>query len=273
MAIVIPPDLRDFHKVFERTQYTHDSGEVLDTLLEFVLWSFCADKSLDWAGGQRFKENERPIFWELVQAWVAVMNAKIKADGDWYDLPGTYYEAYVASKSRRDSRGQFFTPEHICTLMAKINGCEDDTTGKTISDTCCGSGRFLLAYHAFSPGNFMVAEDVDRTCCLMTVCNFLFHGVVGEVVWHDSLMPESWHYGWRVNANLNNPPHPLNGIPHVETLQKENSRVWRHWEARRREVEVECQQVPVPVIAQVDVPVIAPPSAPQQIQIQQLTLF
>jgi len=83
----------------------------------------------------------------------------------------------------------------------------------------------------------MFAEDVDRTCCMMSVCNFLMHGVVGEVVWHNSLDPGSWFSGWRVNRNLNNPLHRHYGCPHVETLQKEDSFVFQHWEARKKEVE------------------------------------
>jgi len=80
-------------------------------------------------------------------------------------------------------------------------------------------------------------EDIDRTCCLMTVCNFLTHGAVGEVVWHNSLDPGSWFGGWLVNRNLNNPLHKYYGCPHVETLQKEHSFIFQHWEAQKKEAE------------------------------------
>lgn len=49
-----------------------------------------------------------------------------------------------------------------------------------MGDPTCGSGRLLLAYHARNPGNYLIGEDINRTCCLMTVCNMLIHGCVGK---------------------------------------------------------------------------------------------
>jgi type I restriction enzyme M protein len=238
MAINIATELKGFHREFEKLSYMRDAAEVLDTFLEWMAWGFCADNSLSWESGKRFSENERKQFPALFHEFLQVMNKRIAGDGDWYDLFGTYYEAYVAGKSCRDRRGQFFTPPHICDLNVAIIAPEQET-GQNVSDPCSGSGRFLLALHAKAPGNFMYAEDIDRTCCMMTVCNFLTHGVVGEVIWHDSLMPDSWFGGWYVNRNLNNPFHMHYGRPHVETLQKEESVVMQHWEARKKKKEAE----------------------------------
>ena len=236
MTVNIPTELRDFHKEFEKLSYTRDAAEVLDSFLEWMMWGFCADNSLSWESGKRFSEKERKQFWTLYREYVKIMNKRIAGDGDWYDLFGTYYEAYIAGKSRRDSRGQFFTPSPVCDFKVKIVASER-ATGQTVSDPCSGSGRYLLAFHAHAPGNFMFAEDIDRTCCLMTVCNFLTHGAVGEVVWHNSLDPGSWFGGWLVNRNLNNPLHKYYGCPHVETLQKEHSFIFQHWEAQKKEAE------------------------------------
>jgi type I restriction enzyme M protein len=241
MAINIPTELRGFHREFEKISYKHDAGDVIDTFLEWMLWGLCADNSLSWESGTRFSENERKQFPMLYREYVQVMNNRIVADGDWYDLFGTYYEAYIAGKSRRNRKGQFFTPPHICDFKVRILAPER-ITGQTVSDPCSGSGRFLLAFHAHAPGNFMLAEDKDHTCCLMTVCNFLMHGIVGEVVWHNSLDPSSWFGGWRVNRNLNNRLHKHYGCPHVETLKKEDSFVFQLWEAQKQEAEARKQE-------------------------------
>ena len=45
----------------------------------------------------------------------------------------------------------------------------------------------LLSMHVLSPGNYYVAADLDLTCVKMTIANFLLHGVVGEVLWMNSL--------------------------------------------------------------------------------------
>lgn len=86
--------------------------------------------------------------------------------------------------------------------MVSINGEGRELTGKGLNfgDPACGSGRFLIAAHAKFPGNYCCGEDIDRTCALMTVCNFILHGVNGEVIWHDSLMPtkERFYGAWRV---------------------------------------------------------------------------
>ena len=89
--------------------------------------------------------------------------------------------------------------------MTEICQGEEKQTGKLISDCACGSGRTLLAHHVRNLGNYYVAEDIDKTCAMMCVCNFLLHGVVGEVVWHNSLIPEQFYGAWKINQDLNNP--------------------------------------------------------------------
>ncbi len=47
---------------------------------------------------------------------------------------------------------------------------------------------------------------------MMTVCNMLIHGCVGEVICHDSFQPKAFTDGWKVNQAL-----PLTGIPFYKT--------------------------------------------------------
>lgn len=116
--------------------------------------------------------------------------------------------------------------------MVSINSGGRDLTGKGLNfgDPACGSGRFLIAAHAKFPGNYCCGEDIDRTCALMTVCNFILHGVNGEVIWHDSLRPtKDYFYGaWRVR------PRPeLMGIPEVSKMEWEDTLCYAVWESRR----------------------------------------
>jgi type I restriction enzyme M protein len=41
-------------------------------------------------------------------------------------------------------RGEFFTSQSLTTLMAELT-IDDEATGETVCDPCCGSGRMLLA--------------------------------------------------------------------------------------------------------------------------------
>ena len=215
---------------------------MLDAFLEWVMWGFCYDASLDWETGKRFTDTERSVFPLLFDEWVKTQAVRVNHDKAWFDLFGLYYEAYVAGKSRRSSKGQFFTPSHICDLMVLTQGCEGQS-GQRASDPTCGSGRLLLAFHARFPGNLVYAEDLDRTCCLMTVCNFIIHGAVGEVVHHNSLLADSWFDGWIVNEHLRNPFHSLCGIPHVRRLEQQESMVFCHWEQRKKEAEEQAVAV------------------------------
>lgn len=118
---------------------------------------------------------------------------------------------------------QFFTPVHICDLMEMCTETDGKKTGQRINDPTCGSGRLLLAYHVRHLGNYLVAEDVNRTCCLMTICNMLIHGCVGEVIHHDSLCPENFMDGWMVNHTLTQ-----TGIPSIRRMSEEEYRTSRN---------------------------------------------
>lgn len=62
----------------------------------------------------------------------------------------------------------------------------------------------------------------------MTVCNFLIHGCVGEVIWHDALSPDTYYDGWKVNETL-----PITGLPIVRRITKEESIIWQNWQNQR----------------------------------------
>ncbi len=151
----------------------------------------------------------------MYQEFILTMNQKLKSV-EWFDFPGTYYESCISTPYQREKAGQFFTPHEICTAMAKINIGNVQKDGPLkMSDPSAGSGRCLLAAHVERPGSYMVAEDVDHTCCLMATVNFLVHGVVGEVIWHNSLLLD-FYGAWKVNEALNTV-----GYPHIRSLSEE----------------------------------------------------
>ena len=139
-----------------------------------------------------------------------------------YDALGDLFMA-LSSRKGQQAQGQFFTPVHICDLMVMCTETDEKKTGQRINDPTCGSGRLLLAYHVRHLGNYLVAEDVNRTCCLMTICNMLIHGCVGEVIHHDSLCPENFMDGWMVNHTLTQ-----TGIPSIRRMSEEEYRTSRN---------------------------------------------
>lgn len=200
--------------VFEKHAYRYDPSSLFTHFLEFVITGF----------DQTFKPIEKPLSkeegqacMELLNAWVLTMNDELK-HREWFDALGELYMNYISSKGKKSSNGQFFTPMHICDFMTAI---VDPTEGNSVMDNACGSGRMLLAAHVKSPMLYCCAQDIDYMCCLMTVCNFIIHGVNGEVVWGDGLNPTDYRQGWRTNELLN-----VIGVPCVRSMDMMESRTY-----------------------------------------------
>lgn len=209
------------------TDFTYQNGleisRVFDDLLRYIIQGYTIPGYpglKDW----RYTKEQNAKFQEMYSQIVLIMQEQLKHK-QWFDVFGNIYEELIASKSRKSNSGQFFTPEDLCDLMVKISQGEEKSTGEIISDCACGSGRTLLAHHVQNLGNYYVAEDIDRTCAMMCVCNFLFHGVMGEVIWHNSLLPEQFYGARRVNKDLNNIFSKLHGIPHIEPIKWEDTSV------------------------------------------------
>lgn len=195
----------------------HEVGRVFDDFLRYIINGFTIPGYPGLSDWQYTMEENR-MFYSMVQTLTLILKKEINRNG-WFDALGCIYEDLIASKNRRSNSGQFFTPESLCDLMTAITyPKKDKIIGKLISDPTCGSGRTLLSFHAKHLGNYYIAEDLDKTCAMMTVCNFLFHGVEGEVVYHNSLIPDSFFGAWKVNEGLNNPFHKYFSQPHVEPI-------------------------------------------------------
>lgn len=138
------------------------------------------------------------------------MHQKFDVEGlPWYDFFGTYYEAEIINKFNKEMRKQFFTPPQIADLLAELN-TGAIKPGTTSNDPTAGSGRCLLALNTVRPGTWMIAQDLDLTCVKMCICNFLLHGIQGEVYWMNTLTKEVFG-GWLVNGALS----ATQGVPHV----------------------------------------------------------
>ena len=237
-----PAEIRPLEKMLKDFAYNNGKSisQVFDDWLYFIIGNFNMNpEPQQWWS---YTKEQNMQFHKMFEEWIMLMERQIKRH-EWFDVFGELYESCVVSKGTRDCNSQFFTPPSICDLMTVINTGDSKVTGKTVLDPTCGSGRTLLSFHAHHPGNKYFAEDIDRTCCLMTVANFIIHGIEGEVVWHNSLIPDSWNGGWHTNEYLNNPFSPFMGlpIPHMREIGREQSVIIWHWENRRREMEEQRQ--------------------------------
>lgn len=162
----------------------------LDALLDYLIGTFEMENL------EKFKLNYHEVFldakernedmFELMTDWFEQVTHEME-NGHYLDWFGAVYEEMFKGKSKANALGQFYTPESICTLMAKIT----QPDGGKCNDCACGSGRTMLA--AFMENNkdkfqWYEAGDIDYISCKMCALNFMVHGMLGIVKRQDALL-------------------------------------------------------------------------------------
>lgn len=105
------------------------------------------------------------------------------------DILGDLFQGGVTG----GENGQFFTPDHLCRVMAQMT--MPDKSGQRVLDPACGSGRTLLACADINRHNEFYGVDVDIRCVRMTAINLALRNLYGWVTWGDTLTNETWlHY-------------------------------------------------------------------------------
>lgn len=216
-------DISTLQKAIERFAYHSgkDNRTILRDLLRYIIGNFNTEQKPDYTW--RYTKEQNATFHQLMLTWLNVMDEQLK-HREWYDPWG---DLFMALTPKGGYRGQFFTPMNICNLMADITdpAKAEPTTpcgafGKRVlvNDCACGSGRNLLAAHAKfihegARKPYLVAEDVDIDCCMMTAVNFLSHGCFGEVICHNTLTePKGILVGFLVNESMYPIPTPFPSV-------------------------------------------------------------
>jgi hypothetical protein len=126
------------------------------------------------------------------------------------DVFGDFYMEYIS----HGHNGQFFTPEPVCEMMARI--LNPAGFGERVADCCCGSGRMLLAVAKIKRDCLFFGADIDRTCAMMCVVNLCLNGLLGGVCCMDTLM-NRFYAGWWVEL------HPVHRVPYIRGITEAES--------------------------------------------------
>ena len=102
------------------------------------------------------------------------------------DILGDLFQGAIAY----GDRGQFFTPEWVCELMAQLTSDENGTSSARVCDPCCGSGRMLLAAASVNRNRLFVGQDADLRCVRITSINLGLRNLYGYAIWGNSLANE-----------------------------------------------------------------------------------
>lgn len=195
-----PVEVRGLEKLINDFTYQNglDVKDVFRDLLRYIIHGFSMPDTpplSDW----RYNKEQNKAFYQMFVEWIQIMDKQVKIHG-WYDAFGDLFMALTSQRGQQQ-KGQFFTPTNITKLMSELIAGENGSEPKIppVYDPAAGSGRTLLAAKAARPQSYLVAWDIDYTCCLMCVCNFLMNSCVGEVVCIDTLRMDNFRGVWLIN--------------------------------------------------------------------------
>lgn len=155
---------------------------------------------------QRYKPDEQK---ELCKAFTSLVNEM--ENRPFSDVLGEYYQD-IASKSARDGRGEFFTPEPVSELMARICFSAEEVIKRgepiTVNEPTCGAGGMILQLaKQLSPIRTeleqshvdllrVTAQDISPLSCDMTYVNTSLWGIPTRVLLGNTLTNEITQ-GWK----------------------------------------------------------------------------
>ena len=157
---------------------------------------------------KKYKPNEQKLIVDLFTKIFRLCSSVVYDNGRFDDYLG---ELFMKCNQGNKHAGQFFTPYHFSTLMAK-NTITDDKINQyeilTVNDCCCGGGGLLLAaldvlkndYNVnYAYNCFIDAGDIDIRCVHMTYLQLALTGVPAIVKHQDVFSGELWSV-WKTPA-------------------------------------------------------------------------
>ena len=197
---------------------------------DFLTLSICAYHTTNLKSGLKEKDpDNEALYFEALNKYdkeeigtfpKMLAELHMHLDQNPYTDPlGDYFMLNISN----GKNGQYFTPEPICTLMAKIEANEP-VKNKIIGDPACGSGRTLLAFAQIHPQNFFVGDDIHPTCVKMSALNLFLHNLTAEINWMDTLSGD-WFGGWHINTDDFG----------IKPIEKEQSYQWQTLQTMKSE--------------------------------------
>ncbi len=181
--------------IFDSLAYRHSRWAVWT---DFVAMAACSLSNLDREQQPKREEMYLSIAKKYSQddleqfaAMFAAVVEALEEDAE-QDFLG---DLFMRLELGNEAHGQFFTPYHVCDLMAKMNfdnaATEIEQRGYiSVNDPCCGAGALLVAFANecrrqeinFQTSVLFVAQDIDITAALMCYIQLSLLGCAGYVI-------------------------------------------------------------------------------------------
>ena len=186
---------------------------------------------------------EKPDAYKFSEALGPLVIEMTGPHGDgMVDVLGKYFEENLSY----GKNGQFFTPQAICDMMARMNNPVKPSD--RILDPACGSGRMLMAMAKVNRFARFYGADVDANCAKMAVINLCLNTMYGEVVWMNSLTNQFFG-GWQIVPTVK-------GVPRIIEINEKQSYI-------HLKLPEEIQKTKT-VIPDIEIPVLDFESKPKQ---------
>lgn len=221
----LPKELREFKDLFVELSYKHTESRLWTDFLEIIICCYAMQQMEEryLQIVKSYNQKELKVIAQMFAIMIELYSDRI-SPVHWYDGLGTFYECFINTPSKASRTGQFFTPQYVCDMNARmLLDPSSRNTGLKINDCACGSGRMLLAANTAAPGNYYFGEDIDPMCVYLTAVNFLFHGMEGQIVCHDSIDPCSFYFGYEIRK----PIRFARMIPVIRKIEKEQAYIYQ----------------------------------------------
>lgn len=181
---------------------------VFTTFLEITATSIAAqmDPQNAEAREKRYQEMASKMTPEMLSSYARMFAPLTLVTREYAEDPCDILgDIYHELRLNNEWNGQFFTPNHICRLMAQLANVDvpEDKEGPiTINEPTCGSGTMVIgAVWAmqrkgidYRRKSFFVAQDIDIRCVWMAYIQLSLYGIPAVVIHGNTLTMETWSH-------------------------------------------------------------------------------
>lgn len=200
---------KEFLKLFDKLTYSRSGWQVWEDLMTVMACSICnaVDRRKD-PFERREKQYERAIKAlggvDIPAQMLGIITMALEENPNQDFLGKLYMNLNLGSHWH----GQFFTPYHVCELMAKMqigDRCQAEIESKgylSVGDMCVGAGAMLIAAAEafreckvnYQTSALFVGQDIDPVVAKMAYIQLSLLGCPGYITIGDSLMnPQTGH--------------------------------------------------------------------------------
>ncbi|GHU59171.1 hypothetical protein AGMMS49975_26460 [Clostridia bacterium] len=150
---------------------------------------------------RKYTKDEQECLAGMFAELILALEDEVKSD-NFHDVLGDIFDTL---KLYDNQKGQFFTPQHICDMIAKITIDKDDKTIAekgfiTFCDPCCGAGRMALGFanamlslgYSVNTQMFVEAADISEVCVHMSYVQLSLYGIPAVVIHGNTITTERW---------------------------------------------------------------------------------